>query len=140
VVEFTPDVRPYLRLGDFFIGKPGPGSLSEAVHLGLPVVTVRNAWTMPQERYNTEWVREHGLGLVARSMRNIRPTVLALVEQLDIYKTNVRRIDNRAVFELPQILAGILDAGVRSSSPRHPQVTPLSLPLPSMPVFHRRAT
>jgi hypothetical protein len=140
VVEFTPEVRRHLQLGDFFIGKPGPGSLSEAVHQGLPVVTVRNTWTMPQERYNTEWVREHGLGLVARSMRNIRPTVLALLEQLDLYKANVRRIDNRAVFEVPEILAGILDAGVRSSSPRHPQFTPLSLALPSMPVLQRRAT
>ncbi|MDP3822131.1 MAG: galactosyldiacylglycerol synthase [Burkholderiales bacterium] len=139
VVEFTPEVRRYLRLGDFFIGKPGPGSLSEAVQQGLPVVTVRNTWTMPQERYNTEWVLEHGLGRVARSMRNIRPTVLALLEQLDTYKANVRRIDNRAVFEVPEILAGILGAGVRSSSPRHLQFTPLSPALPSMPVFQRRA-
>ena len=139
VVEFTPEVRRHLQLGDFFIGKPGPGSLSEAVQQGLPVVTVRNTWTMPQERYNTEWVMDHGLGLVARSMRNIRPTVLALLEQLALYKANVRRIDNRAVFEVPEILAGILDAAVRSSSPRHPRFTPLSPALPSMPVFQRRA-
>lgn len=138
VVEFTPDVRRYLQLGDFFIGKPGPGSLSEAVHQGLPIVTVRNTWTMPQERCNTEWVLQNGLGLVARSMRNIRPTVLALLEQLETYKENVRRIDNRAVFEVPEILAGILATAVRSSSPRHPRFTPLSLALPSMSVFHRR--
>jgi UDP-N-acetylglucosamine:LPS N-acetylglucosamine transferase len=140
VVEFTPEVRRHLQLGDFFLGKPGPGSLSEAVHQGLPIVTVRNAWTMPQERYNTEWVQEHGLGLVAGSMRNIRPTVLALLDQLDLYKANVRRIENRAVFEVPNILARILDTGVRSSSPRHAGFTPVSLTLPSMPVLHRRLT
>ncbi len=140
VVEFTPEVRRHLQLGDFFIGKPGPGSLSEAVHQGLPIVTFKNAWTMPQERYNTEWVLEHGLGLVARSMRNIRPTVLALLEQLETYKANVRHIDNRAVFEVPEILAGILETRVRSSSPRHPGFTPLSLALPSIPVVHGRAT
>jgi UDP-N-acetylglucosamine:LPS N-acetylglucosamine transferase len=50
VLGFTPDVVHYLRVGDFFIGKPGPASLCEAVHLGLPVVTVLNAWTMPQGR------------------------------------------------------------------------------------------
>ncbi|MEQ1685812.1 MAG: galactosyldiacylglycerol synthase [Burkholderiaceae bacterium] len=140
VVDFTPEVRRHLHLGDFFIGKPGPGSLSEAVHQGLPIVTVRNAWTMPQERCNTEWVLEHGLGLVGRSMRNIRPTVLALLDQLGACKANVRRIDNQAVFEVPEILASILATAVRSSSPRHPQVTPLSLALPSMPVMQRRAT
>ena len=63
VVEYTADVAGYLRLGDFFIGKPGPASVSEALHCGLPVIVTRNAWTMPQERYNTDWVQELGVGL-----------------------------------------------------------------------------
>ena len=58
-----------MRLADFFIGKPGPGCLSEAVQLGLPVITIRNAWTMPQERYNAQWVREQGLGCRASLSR-----------------------------------------------------------------------
>ncbi len=107
VVEFTPQVRRYMQLGDFFIGKPGPGSLSEAVHLGLPVITVRNAWTMPQERYNTDWVKEQRLGLVVPSLRRVRPAVLALLDDLAVFKANVSRIDNRAVFEIPEILAAI---------------------------------
>jgi hypothetical protein len=109
VVEFTPEVRRHLQLGDFFIGKPGPGSLSEAVQKGLPIVTVRNAWTMPQERYNTDWVRDEGLGIVGRSMRNIRPAVLELLSRLDEFKTGVQQQHNRAVFEVPEILAGILE-------------------------------
>lgn len=110
VIGFTPEVRRHLQLGDFFIGKPGPGSLSEAVHLGLPVVTVRNAWTMPQERYNAEWVREHGLGLVATSTRTIGPSVTALLAGLDGFKARVACMRNRAVFELPPILARILES------------------------------
>ncbi len=110
VIGFTPEVRRHLQLGDFFIGKPGPGSLSEALHLGLPVVTTRNAWTMPQERYNTEWVLEHGLGLVSPSIRAIKPTVAALLSGLDGYRARVACMRNRAVFELPAILARILDA------------------------------
>ncbi len=113
VVEFTPQVRRYMMLGDFFIGKPGPGSLSEAVHQGLPIVTVRNAWTMPQERYNTDWVREMGLGIVGRSMRKIRPSVMALLERLDEFKANAQRIENRAVFEVPEILERILAASAQ---------------------------
>jgi UDP-N-acetylglucosamine:LPS N-acetylglucosamine transferase len=54
VVGFRPEVKRWMSLADYFIGKPGPGSLSEAVHMRLPVVTIRNAWTMPQERYNTD--------------------------------------------------------------------------------------
>lgn len=116
VVGFTPDVRRYMGISDFFIGKPGPGSLSEALQQGLPIVTVRNAWTMPQERYNTEWIVERGVGLVGPSMRNIRPQVLALLEGLDDFRTRVRAIENRAVFEVPAILAAILAAIVDASS------------------------
>jgi UDP-N-acetylglucosamine:LPS N-acetylglucosamine transferase len=108
VLEFTPEVVRYLQLGDYFIGKPGPASLSESVRLGLPVVTVRNAWTMPQERYNTQWVRDNGFGIVHPSFRSIRAAVLELVERLPEYRRNLRLCRNRAVFEVPEILAAIL--------------------------------
>jgi UDP-N-acetylglucosamine:LPS N-acetylglucosamine transferase len=110
VVGFTADVRRYMRISDFFIGKPGPGSVSEALQQGLPIVTVRNAWTMPQERYNTDWIVEQGVGLVGTSMRDIRPQVDALLERLDAFKATVRELDNRAVFEVPAILARLLEA------------------------------
>lgn len=86
VVGFTPDVRHYMHLSDFFIGKPGPGCLSEAVHMGLPIATVRNAWTMPQERFNTDWVRENGLGVVAASMGGLRAPVLSMVDRLEDFQ------------------------------------------------------
>jgi UDP-N-acetylglucosamine:LPS N-acetylglucosamine transferase len=111
VVGFTHDVRRYMQLCDFFIGKPGPGSMSEALQQGLPIVTVRNAWTMPQERYNTEWIVERGFGLVGSSMRAIRPTVVDLIGRLDEFRARVRSIENRAVFEVPDILQDILDRG-----------------------------
>ena len=108
IVEFTPDVPRYMQLGDFFIGKPGPGSLTEAVQQGLPVITMRNAWTMPQERYNTEWVVEHGLGIVMKSNAQVRPAVEQLLARLDAFKANVAAMENRAVFEVPEVLAEIL--------------------------------
>jgi 1,2-diacylglycerol 3-beta-galactosyltransferase len=97
-----------MQLGDFFIGKPGPGSISEAVHQGLPVIVVRNAWTMPQERYNAEWIEEQQAGLVLDSFKSIRAGVERLTARQEEYRSNVRRIHNRAVFEIPDILAEIL--------------------------------
>ena len=108
VLGFTPAVAEVMRMGDFFIGKPGPGSLSEALHLGLPVVVTRNAWTMPQERYNTQWVREQGFGLVLPSFRSIAPAVRQLLEDLPRYREKVAALRNRAVFELPGLLERIL--------------------------------
>jgi UDP-N-acetylglucosamine:LPS N-acetylglucosamine transferase len=110
VLGFLPDVWRYLRLGDFFIGKPGPGSLSEAVHMWLPVITFKNAWTLPQERFNAEWVRAMGIGLVLGSARSIRPAVDEMIQRLPVFRERVRRIDNRAVFEVTDILAGLLHA------------------------------
>jgi 1,2-diacylglycerol 3-beta-galactosyltransferase len=105
---FTEDVASTMRLGDFFVGKPGPGCLSEAVHLGLPVITFRNAWTMPQERYNTEWVREHGLGLVVPSVAALVPASAKLIRRLPEFHAATARIDNRAVLEVPEVMAELM--------------------------------
>jgi len=116
IVGYTQDVPHYLRLGDFFIGKPGPGSLSEALHCGLPVIVTRNAWTMPQERYNTDWVLEQGVGLVLPSFAGLPEAVARLRAHWPEYAERVRRLDNRALFEVPQILAGILHDAQRASA------------------------
>jgi UDP-N-acetylglucosamine:LPS N-acetylglucosamine transferase len=107
VVGHTAEVPRWMALADFFIGKPGPGSLSEAVQMGLPPIVTRNAWTMPQERFNTDWVQQHGLGVVLRSFREVAAAVEMLVENLPAYRTAVARMSNRAVFELPGLLARI---------------------------------
>jgi len=110
VVGYTPDVARWMRCAHFFIGKPGPGSLSEAVHLGLPVIVTRNAWTMPQERWNTEWVRSQGLGIVKRSFREVGAAVDELLAELPAYRARVQAMHNRAVFEVPQIVEQLLQA------------------------------
>jgi len=50
-------------LSEFFIGKPGPGSVSEALAMGLPVLVEAGNKTLAQERYNVEWIEEQGVGL-----------------------------------------------------------------------------
>ncbi len=116
VVGFSSEVARWMRRCDFFIGKPGPGSLSEAVAQGLPVITTRNAWTMPQERFNTEWVRQHGLGLVLRRFAAVDEAVPRLLAELPAYRARVAAQANRAVFEVPAILERILHEPVALSS------------------------
>jgi len=113
VVGFTSQISHYMQLSDFFIGKPGPGSISEAVQQGLPVIVVRNAWTMPQERYNTAWVEENAVGVVLDSFKAIRAGVAQVADHIDLYRAAVKRIHNRAVFEIPEILERILAAPAR---------------------------
>ncbi len=110
VEGFTKEIRHYMRLSDFFIGKPGPGSISEALHMNLPVIVERNAWTLPQERYNAQWVREQGVGIVLNSFGQIENAVKELLsgDRLNEMKQNISRLNNRAVFEVPAILEKIL--------------------------------
>jgi UDP-N-acetylglucosamine:LPS N-acetylglucosamine transferase len=107
---FTQEVPRYMQLADYFIGKPGPGSISEAVAMRLPVIVERNAWTLPQERYNAEWVREQGVGVVLPNFRRIARVVEELLEAAAYarFRAATERLHNRAVFEIPDILESIL--------------------------------
>lgn len=113
VEGFTREVPRYMQLADYFIGKPGPGSISEAVFMGLPVVVERNAWTLPQERYNAVWVRERGIGIVLPGFRGVGRAVDELLEPSNYarFRAATREMHNRAVFEIPDVLQQILDRG-----------------------------
>jgi UDP-N-acetylglucosamine:LPS N-acetylglucosamine transferase len=115
VVGFTTQMSYYMQLSDFFIGKPGPGSISEALQQHLPVIVVRNAWTMPQERYNTKWVEENDAGVVLDSFKDIRLGVARVTDHIEHYRANIRLLRNRAVFEIPDILEKILGSSARVS-------------------------
>jgi Glycosyltransferase family 28 C-terminal domain len=106
VQGFTQNVESYMALADFFIGKPGPGSISEALQFHLPVIVECNAKTLPQERYNAEWLTEKGFGIVVSSFREIVPTVQRLLQSatFDQLRRNASVYSNRALFEVPEIL------------------------------------
>jgi UDP-N-acetylglucosamine:LPS N-acetylglucosamine transferase len=110
VVGFTREVNRLMHAADFLIGKPGPGSIAEAMISGLPVLVECNSSTLPQERYNTEWVTEKGVGVVISHFKTeIVGAVRAFLEpaRLQEMKGNVAALNNRAVFEIPQFLSGL---------------------------------
>jgi 1,2-diacylglycerol 3-beta-galactosyltransferase len=113
VEGFTKEVPRYMQLADYFIGKPGPGSISEAVAMRLPVIVELNARTLPQERYNAQWVREMGVGTVLPDFRGIARAVDELLAPAAFqrFREATGRLENRAVFEIPGILEGIAKAG-----------------------------
>jgi len=119
VVGFTREVNRLMRAADFLIGKPGPGSIAEAMISGLPVLVECNSATLPQERYNTEWVSEKHVGVVIRSFkRDVVRAVRRFLEpgQLEAMKRNVLSQHNRAVFEIPEFLSGLLAGNQKASS------------------------
>ena len=113
VEGFSTQIPYFMALSDFFIGKPGPGSISEALSKHLPVIIDCNAWTLPQERYNAQWVREKEVGIVVDSHREAANAVSKLLEAdvLAQYQARAAAMNNRAIFEIPSIFENILNGG-----------------------------
>ncbi|MEM9947790.1 MAG: glycosyltransferase, partial [Cyanobacteria bacterium P01_D01_bin.36] len=106
IVSFTEEVPYYMQLADFFIGKPGPGSLSEALMMNLPIITERSRATLIHERYNTEWVEEKQVGIV---VKNFKKTHQAIAQFLDPttfkqYRENAIAYQNNSIFELAELI------------------------------------
>jgi 1,2-diacylglycerol 3-beta-galactosyltransferase len=110
VEGFTKEVPYYMGLSDFFIGKPGPGSLSEAIAMQLPVIVERNAWTLPQERYNAAWILEKQIGLVVPSFRKVAQAAEKLLapQHFNLWRAHTAALQPRAVLEIPAMLERIL--------------------------------
>jgi hypothetical protein len=110
ILGFTKEVHRLMRAADFLIGKPGPGSIAEAMVRKLPVLIECNAWTLPQERYNAQWVTENRVGIVLQSFRDVVAGVRQMLEPatLEEFRKNVAALENRAIFEIPEILARLL--------------------------------
>lgn len=115
---FTQNVDYYMALSDFFIGKPGPGSISEALQFHLPVIVECNAATLPQERYNAQWVTEQKMGIVLKSFREIDAAVERLLEPAAFteLRGNAATYKNNALYEIPEFLEEIAQRKVSASS------------------------
>jgi len=132
VEGFTRDVPAYMELADFFIGKPGPGCISEALAKRLPVIVQRNAWTMAHERYNADWVEQEKIGIAVRGPGEVPRAVKRLL-QPDLYPQYRHRalaMHNRAVYEIPEMIERILAERQTATYPpaRLPHLPAQSIP------------
>jgi spore coat polysaccharide biosynthesis predicted glycosyltransferase SpsG len=122
VIGFTKEIHKLMRAADFLIGKPGPGSIAEAMVRKLPVLIECNSWTLPQERYNAEWVAEKRVGIVLRNFREVVRGVQRMLDPATLaeFRKNVDALENRAIFEIPEILDKLLreSAAAETSSAR----------------------
>jgi 1,2-diacylglycerol 3-beta-galactosyltransferase len=110
IIGFTKEIHKLMRAADFLIGKPGPGSIAEAMVRKLPVLIECNSWTLPQERYNAEWVTEKGVGIVLKSFTEVTDGVRQMLDpaRMAALRRNVAALDNQAIFEIPEIVAKLL--------------------------------
>ena len=87
--------------------------------MDLPVIVERNARTMVQERYNTEWIEHHHWEWSCASLQRI---VAAISQMLDPqrfahFRARVGALNSRAVFETPDLLEALIAAARGESEP-----------------------
>ena len=106
IEDFTTRVEYFMSLADVFIGRAGPGSISEALQFGLPLIVEDKSRTMPQERYNPQWLTEKRLGIAVRDFGEIATAIEQLLEKslFAEFRENVSNCNNYAIFEVPLIL------------------------------------
>jgi len=56
-----------MKLADYFIGKPGPGSNQRGAGHGPSAHRGAQRVTMVQERFNTDWIAQNKFGVVLPS-------------------------------------------------------------------------
>ncbi|MGM0594499.1 MAG: hypothetical protein ACQETD_08190 [Pseudomonadota bacterium] len=104
---FTPEVHRFLGVADVFVGKPGPGSVSEALAVG-PALLLDRRMVLPQERPLLRWVEREGLGRGFSSAADFRRALETALHTTGGTVAAPARRENRAARELPAIVAEIL--------------------------------
>ena len=74
-----------------------------------------NAWTLPHEHCNADWIRKKQVGVVVRSFRHVAAAVAELLQpdNLRRFREPGAALSNRAVFEIPDIRADLRANGTR---------------------------
>jgi hypothetical protein len=119
VTGFTSEVPALMRASSVLIGKPGPGVVSESLVARVPLILLigdNPASVMQQEHDVADWVRDKGVGRVARSS----PEAANLVthEHVTAMRQAIDALPpNNAVFEVARIVAHAVARPRTSSGP-----------------------
>jgi UDP-N-acetylglucosamine:LPS N-acetylglucosamine transferase len=104
VLGFTDQMPLLMDAADVLIGKPGPGTIAEAIAKELPLLIDAQREPMTQEKGNLELVVRQQLGLKIEKGVPASDMVRQLMENTELYdriQENIRRAKNdRAIEEL----------------------------------------
>ena len=117
VIGFSDAIERYMAASDFFVGKPGPGAISEAMVMGLPMILEVGARLLAQERYNATWAQAIGAALSFRSAESLCTAIATLSdpERFAAMRRAIAQQPNSAIFDLPAVLDGIF-SGCRATA------------------------
>lgn len=96
---FSPEAPArWYALADVIVGKPGSMTLTEAIVTRRPLVAVESKTLAVVQRGNEAWIREAGVGEVAR-LEEVAPAVRRLLDRPEA-RAAIERHWHRGVFEI----------------------------------------
>ncbi len=109
---FVEDIWDWMAACDCVITKAGPGTIAEALALGLPVLL--SGYIPGQETGNVPYVLKHGAGLYVEDPWQIAEVIAGWFgpqrEHLDQLAENARRLGRpHATFEIIEEIVGLLE-------------------------------
>ncbi len=107
VMGYSKEVPYYMQIADFLVGKPGPGTIMESIALGLPVL-LDSSHVMPHEVDNASWVEEQHQGLQFKTAQQLHACIQSLNEPNGLMAKKPSPFENRAVFEIGELVEQIL--------------------------------
>ncbi len=107
VVGFTNEVPGYLGASDIFVGKPGPGSISEALSYGLYLLIDRTM-ALPQETPVLKWIKHAGAGASFSGAKDFQQSLATLLTQVENGTSQPQARPNTASQEIAAIVEAML--------------------------------
>lgn len=92
VYGFTDQVHEIMTESDMIITKAGPGTIAEALAMGLPVIIT--SWLPGQEEGNVEFVVRENVGRVSKNPKKVVEIVkeLMVASEFQELKKNIKRV------------------------------------------------
>lgn len=114
---------------DIFVGKPGPGAMSEAMCYDMPILYSKNGMLL-QEIYNGKWVESMEIGTSFTDPAELVKLLPTVLQNLDKYQQAYQKIKkNNALNQICEILETICKGNTNLPEEKD-AVKPKELPIP----------
>ena len=100
-----------LQLADFFVGKPGAMTITEALVLGRPLVALKAQGMGPAQAGNEAWLTASGAGVVAPDVDRVPFAVRAVLDS-PRYRERAAQLRHRGVFDAAERVRALVEGQV----------------------------
>jgi hypothetical protein len=91
ILGFVDNIHEYMQACHLFIGKPGPGMVTESVHCHLPLFLKAGMDLMKQEEGVLNWVLEEKFGDKWDTFEEFQEKFGKVLSHMHLYKKNIEK-------------------------------------------------